>query len=604
MVSYSPLDPQVPEIRVLKLLRGKGDSPIQCELKTVSLRKPPAFNALSYVWGNAAITKPIIVDGSPFEATVNLEAALRAIRSPLRSQLIWADAVCINQKDVEEKNTQIPLMSDIYSTAADVVVWLGPSNPNIKLAVSWAREWKSSILPASLSWAKVNLAADFSAKGREARKIAYLRTYEGFLDIFSMPYWTRMWTYQEYYLAKRDPICLCGEIEFRATLLAEFLDDIHYVLWNQIEDLYNDTAKGTTAAGEQDEFINQFAKFKDTLAEKNARAPHIRRSLEPSPRPVARLLSATAGLNHYDPHDRFYGVYGMVPNWAKAYPADYKKPVEQVVIETTVYMIHHEEGLKMYFTFPLLDDRLSGSRYPSWVPNFNAQDKQSPNMHVPGHSVLDSSLSVYHEAPPARVSEDMTTLSLSARNLGACEVVFHFDEQRPGVLKQICGLLKTNPASLPEDSPLKRIRDQGTLTHRVAWACVVFDKQNESFTTEEVLESFDELAANYLESESVPFEKAFYALDACSKSVKWLMGKTLFVTEGGFFGIGVRDIADGDILTVGPQANAPLVLRRVDDDHHKMVGTAYVDGLMAPKSLDKSLVREVREKDLESFLIL
>jgi hypothetical protein len=35
------------------------------------------------------------------------------------------DAICINQSDVEEKSSQIPLMKYIYELATQVVIWLG-----------------------------------------------------------------------------------------------------------------------------------------------------------------------------------------------------------------------------------------------------------------------------------------------------------------------------------------------------------------------------------------------------------------------------------------------------------------------------------------------
>lgn len=43
--------------------------------------------------------------------------------------LIWADAICINQKDVEEENVQIPLMHDIFAKGEQTIVWLGESTP-------------------------------------------------------------------------------------------------------------------------------------------------------------------------------------------------------------------------------------------------------------------------------------------------------------------------------------------------------------------------------------------------------------------------------------------------------------------------------------------
>jgi Heterokaryon incompatibility protein (HET) len=37
----------------------------------------PEYEALSYVWGDPLITRPIKLNGQPYHATENLEAALR-----------------------------------------------------------------------------------------------------------------------------------------------------------------------------------------------------------------------------------------------------------------------------------------------------------------------------------------------------------------------------------------------------------------------------------------------------------------------------------------------------------------------------------------------
>jgi len=46
----------------------------------------------------------------------------------LRTRWLWVDAVCINQDDVEEMNTQVQMMGEIYRAAERVVVWLDGRN--------------------------------------------------------------------------------------------------------------------------------------------------------------------------------------------------------------------------------------------------------------------------------------------------------------------------------------------------------------------------------------------------------------------------------------------------------------------------------------------
>jgi len=38
---------------------------------------------------------------------------------------LWADAICVNQEDIPERNSQVRLMREVYSTATEVVARVG-----------------------------------------------------------------------------------------------------------------------------------------------------------------------------------------------------------------------------------------------------------------------------------------------------------------------------------------------------------------------------------------------------------------------------------------------------------------------------------------------
>ncbi|KAH8588325.1 heterokaryon incompatibility protein-domain-containing protein [Bisporella sp. PMI_857] len=118
------------EIRVLRLHPATNwDDQIECSLITLSLSDPerPQYQALSYVWGDPQITLPIKVNGLHFEGTKNLIDALRALRFQGQERIIWIDAICINQKDIQERNQQVKKMADIYRNSSATVAWLGSS---------------------------------------------------------------------------------------------------------------------------------------------------------------------------------------------------------------------------------------------------------------------------------------------------------------------------------------------------------------------------------------------------------------------------------------------------------------------------------------------
>lgn len=79
---------------------------------------PPEY---SYVWGGSNERDRSFVDGHAIMATRNLVGALRRLRAR-EPRNLWIDAVCTNQDDVLEKQSQIPLVGTIYGCARDVVV--------------------------------------------------------------------------------------------------------------------------------------------------------------------------------------------------------------------------------------------------------------------------------------------------------------------------------------------------------------------------------------------------------------------------------------------------------------------------------------------------
>jgi hypothetical protein len=65
-----------------------------------------------------------------------------------------------------------------------------------------------------------------------------------------------------------------------------------------------------------------------------------------------------------------------------------------------------------------------------------------------------------------------------------------------------------------------------------------------------------------------------------------ILGRKVLVTEAGFVGIGVPQIEVGDVIALIFGTTAPLVLRRYRDNY-RIVGCAYVSGLMDPDLLDR-----------------
>ncbi|KAM5345125.1 hypothetical protein ACJ41O_010987 [Fusarium nematophilum] len=147
-VHYSrALDISRQEIRLLHVQPGAFEDPIKGYFSRLSLRDAHSesrqFHALSYCWGDP--TDRVDISLAPPEDQVEDEAAhqplsvgrnvadaLRRLRQMDQSLVIWIDAVCINQEDLEERARQVTLMTQIYSSASVVHIWLGENNPGVE----------------------------------------------------------------------------------------------------------------------------------------------------------------------------------------------------------------------------------------------------------------------------------------------------------------------------------------------------------------------------------------------------------------------------------------------------------------------------------------
>ncbi|KAL7938012.1 heterokaryon incompatibility domain-containing protein [Trichoderma chlorosporum] len=123
---YRPLSPEA-STRIIELQPSyEQEGPLRCNLQEINIESDPFYEALSYTWGKPEFTEPLTLDDEfVIHITPNLRDALLRFRSKLNVRRLWVDAICINQKDDDDKAKQIPLMTEIYKRCSGVLVWLG-----------------------------------------------------------------------------------------------------------------------------------------------------------------------------------------------------------------------------------------------------------------------------------------------------------------------------------------------------------------------------------------------------------------------------------------------------------------------------------------------
>jgi hypothetical protein len=121
--------PKLPGPEYIRLIHlypaGNQPSILNASLEVHKLDAQCDYEAISYTWGDYSDPNgTIVLNGQVLKTTLNLYAALIAYSYTDRVRVLWADAVCINQMDAAEKAQQVSIMSDIYSMAKTVQVWL------------------------------------------------------------------------------------------------------------------------------------------------------------------------------------------------------------------------------------------------------------------------------------------------------------------------------------------------------------------------------------------------------------------------------------------------------------------------------------------------
>jgi hypothetical protein len=133
---YQALQDDKDEIRLLRVHPALNpDEAVICDLRTVKLSTRPEYAALSYTWGPLVYDNSLTLNGHTKYITSSLHYALRCFRTQ-GWQMIWADALCINQDNIDERAQQVRIMWQIYSQAKCVFASLGKGGPDGPLSIA------------------------------------------------------------------------------------------------------------------------------------------------------------------------------------------------------------------------------------------------------------------------------------------------------------------------------------------------------------------------------------------------------------------------------------------------------------------------------------
>jgi hypothetical protein len=349
-------------IRLLELDPGEESDPLVCGLTTVNLEDAPHYEAISYVWGSPTIKVNITCGGKQLGITPNLRAVLQRVRLPSKKRKLWADAICINQEDLNERASQVRLMRRIFGDARRVLAWLGPADNDEVNGLDVVKEiaqlccWGS---PASMLGLKRFGSVETPVCISRLRHLPPPDSalWTPILHLLRSPYFSRTWIVPEA-SGHEEVLALYGNAEADIDVIATF---VRFLM---------------LAAERAPKLDKTIAQLDDSL--NNIRLVRYDRINNLSMR---RLLRETMSLGASDPRDKVYSMleFARFRGEAISIVPNYRKPVSQVYQEAALAILEADASALMLSDICHLDE--IEEEFPSWVPRW---DRKRSTMRLSG----------------------------------------------------------------------------------------------------------------------------------------------------------------------------------------------------------------------------
>ncbi|KAI6497556.1 hypothetical protein MCOR11_004314 [Pyricularia oryzae] len=362
---YSPLPEGGQRFRLLILNPGTGDEPLSGLLKVASLHSDEdddngdaeegdddgnsrlTYDAVSYVWGDEQRdTRPITVNGAVLPIGANLHWALHRLRLQDAPRALWADALCINQRDMAERSAQVAVMGLIYSRARWVLACVGSQNVDSG-AATMISGLLSTYAPAMRSPAGPSQAFEQDPR------------WSALPGLLGKPWFQRAWVLQEVGLA-RDPRIVYGDATSDGSRAvpddSEFINyrDLMYVI----------------------EWVNTHATEFASKADLGSLLIHMRwadwtsQKAEEHQYRFLDLLDHGALMGCRDPRDHIYCFLGhplaMTADGEPLVVPDYGKTVVQVYEEVSALLVR-DAGVRSLCIVEHNERSIKAPSVPSWV---------------------------------------------------------------------------------------------------------------------------------------------------------------------------------------------------------------------------------------------
>ena len=600
------------------------------------------FETLSYVWGSEEGGQTIMVNDRTVVVTNNLAIALGAMARTgyyTGSHRLWVDALCINQQDEEEQASQISKMRHIYGAAWNVVAWLGEAADASNAAFD--------LLEGLASFADASANIPFG-KFSIPSYMFFGHYFYGLNELMQREYWSRLWIVQELVLGSSAVVLRCGDRIMDWQTFCGGITVLHRPdLWIIKDYLLLSEVKRHGLGGEQ--YDPRWATLWLHLIHKDIQVLGRYEEQGTGALGLRRLLDIAITSNCRDTRDKVFALLGMMePGIAATLAHDYSNTPATLFANVARAFITHFGNLE-----PLREGNpWSKVNAPSWAPDWTWTGRlrySRPEMPLWGFWTLSAEPQpaadkIYNAAGdhPARYSFDGDRLLRctgfvvdSVGGLGAigrgywgwdadpvvqCSNWQSIYGSEEGTARALCHTLfvgRMSGGRPPEPrhaailSLPRSFNDAMPQFEERGWTWMA-SQEGYYFRWELWREAHDNILigskrlGDYF-SDVIPEEaterdyaEVYGAFDRTSKERRFML------TANGYLGWAPDNISGsfsaqtrkGDLVCILFGCSTPLIIRPVIGGRFRIIGQAYVEGLMDGEALK---LLETNQCNVEEF---
>jgi len=584
---YQPLAANEGILRVLRLLPGSGSQHLQCYLMHVCLadQPPPDYETISYCWGNAMRRVNIEIDGVFTKVPANTAAALKKLRYVDKERVVWIDAVCIDQKNIEERNNQVAIMGRIYKCGRNNLIWLGnDKSTNAPSMVRYVNRLVEHMRAETEDFKNAEKALFDPSGAFRFPKQGFPAGFEHCLGsikaLVHLPWFRRIWVVQEAALS-RQSICYWGNCTFN------LLDVLRSVLWLN----YKGGFRERVAIDRHLHFIVGISMVSDR------KIWSMRRREDTEFR---FLLAAFRQTEAADPRDKIYGLLGLykerrgLTHLPTLLRPDYSQRPADVYRKATLHMVQETQDLDFLGFINHGEDQDDVS-FPSWVPRWD----RIYRWHTGA-----SPLSFHFDAACGRLCQlhslpqDIGHICLSGLRLDtlqdSSDVMSQEDFASPMKTRRLLATARRMMCALPKLTDAEIEMDNTLATTLIAGIAHGGKPADHHTVT-----NFQALEKLIDELETLPFPSWLSRVDPPTNEGENLLlwaylkvmlrrcdERRLFTTQAAMAGLGPRTMRNGDFVVILYGGKWPFVLRP-QDDKYRFVGQCYVHGIMHGEAVER-----------------